>query len=181
MPADDLHRTLYVPDLLVNALNQDPERPLLHLLDGPTLNVGQVRDAASRFVQALQGLGITAGTRVGLLSANRPEVLHVANAVQVLAAIYVPMHPLSGLADHLHVVVDAGVDILIFDAQRYRRTRGGVGAAGAGSAARGVWRKATLAEDLCEMAERYTPAPSRRAASRTSRRHASGLFRRHDG
>jgi len=24
MPADDLHRTLYVPDLLVNALGQDP-------------------------------------------------------------------------------------------------------------------------------------------------------------
>jgi hypothetical protein len=39
MPADDLHRTLYVPDLLVNALSQDPDRPLLHLLDGPDKKV----------------------------------------------------------------------------------------------------------------------------------------------
>ena len=45
MPADDLHRPLYTPDLLVNALSSDPGRPLLHLLDGPTLSVGEVRDA----------------------------------------------------------------------------------------------------------------------------------------
>lgn len=157
MPADDLHRTLYVPDLLVNALSQDPDRPLLHLLDGPTLNVGQVRDAASRFVQALQSLGVAAGTRVGLLSVNRPEVLHVANAVQVIAAIYVPMHPLSGFEDHLHVIVDAGVDILIFDAQRYRER-----AAELAQQAPGLrlvaFGQSPLAEDLCKLAERFTPA-----------------------
>jgi acyl-CoA synthetase (AMP-forming)/AMP-acid ligase II len=34
---DDLHRPLYCADILINALNQDPNRPLLHLLDGPTL------------------------------------------------------------------------------------------------------------------------------------------------
>jgi hypothetical protein len=31
----DLHRPLYCADILANALNQDPGRPLLHLLDGP--------------------------------------------------------------------------------------------------------------------------------------------------
>src|SRR5579862_7356339 len=119
MHADDLHRTLYCTDILINALNQDPNRPLLHLLDGPTLTVGDVRDSISRFAQALRSLGITAGTRVGLLSANRLEVLHTSHAVQILTAIYVPMHPLAGLADHLYVVGDAQVDILIFDAERY--------------------------------------------------------------
>jgi fatty-acyl-CoA synthase len=154
---DDVHRPLYVPDLLVNALSQDPDRPLLHLLDGATLNVGQVRDAASRFVQALQSLGVAAGTRVGLLSTNRPEVLHVANAVQLIAAIYVPMHPLSGLADHLHVVVDAGVDILVFDAQRY-----GERAAELAQQAPGLrlvaFGQSPLAEDLSKLAERFIPA-----------------------
>ena len=116
---DSLHRPLYVPDVLVNALNQDTQRPLLQLLNGPLLTVGDVRDAASQFVQAFASLGIGKGTRVGLLSANRPEVLHVANAVQIMAAIYVPMHPLGGVADHLHVVQDSGIDILIFDADRY--------------------------------------------------------------
>ena len=119
MHTDDLHRPLYCADILVNALNQDPHRPLLHLLDGPTLTVGEVRDAISRFAQALRSLVVTAGTRVGLLSGNRPEVLHISHAVQILAAIYVPVHPLGGFADHLHVVIDAQIDVLVFDAERY--------------------------------------------------------------
>ena len=32
MSADDLHRPLYVADLLANALNRGTDRPLLHLL-----------------------------------------------------------------------------------------------------------------------------------------------------
>jgi fatty-acyl-CoA synthase len=158
MRADDIHRPLYVPDLLVNALGQTPGRPMLHLLDGPTLTVADVRDAASRFVQALQSLGVGSGTRVGLLSANRPEVLHVSNAVQLLAAIYIPMHPLGGAADHHHVMTDARVDILIFDAVRY------------GERARELAEhfpatrvialgESPVAEDLCLLAARFEPGP----------------------
>ncbi|HEY1075655.1 MAG TPA: AMP-binding protein [Fontimonas sp.] len=119
--ADELHRPLYVPDLLANALNQDGARPMLQLLGGPLLTVGDVRDAASRFVQALASFGIGAGTRVGMLSANRPEVLHTVNAFQLLAAVSAPMHPLAGLDDHLHVVTDAGIEWLIFDARYAER------------------------------------------------------------
>ncbi len=158
MHADDLHRPLYVPDLLVNALNQTPERALLCLLDGSTLNVGQVRDTTSRFVQALRKLGVGAGTRVGLLSSNRPEVLFANNAVQLLAAIYIPMHPLGGAADHLHVVTDAQVEILIFDAQRYAER-----AAELARHAPGLrllaFGPSPLAEDLCQLAGQCTPTP----------------------
>lgn len=90
---DEVRGPRYAPAILVNALNQDPDRPLLHQLDGPTLTVGEVRDAVSQFAQALESLGVGRGTRVGLLSANRPEVLHVSHAVQLTASIYVPMHP----------------------------------------------------------------------------------------
>ena len=114
-----LHRPLYVPEILANALNQDESRPMIQLLGGPKMTVGEVRDEASRFVQALSSLGLGKGKRLGLLSANRPEVLHLANAVQLLPAIYVPMHPLGGFDDHLHVVKDAEIDVLIFDAERY--------------------------------------------------------------
>ena len=58
MNTDDIHRPLYVPDLLVNALNQTPERPFLQLAGGPVLSVGEVRDSTSQFVQALRSLGI---------------------------------------------------------------------------------------------------------------------------
>ena len=153
---DSLHRPLYVPEILANALNQDSQRPMLQLLNGPMLTVGDVRDAASQFVQALQSLGVGKGTRVGLLSANRPEVLHVANAVQLMASIYVPMHPLGGLADHLHVVQDAEVHILIFDADRYseRALELSKQAAHVKLLALG---SSSIAENLSEIAQTFTP------------------------
>lgn len=155
---DHLHRPLYVPELLVNALNQDSDRPMLNLLDGPTLTVGQVRDAASQFVQALQSLGIGKGKRVGLLSANRPEVLHLSNAVQLTAAIYVPMHPLGGLQDHLHVVTDAQVDVLIFDAERYSERAAEIAKQVPGLRLL-AFGESDMAEDLTALAEAFSPEP----------------------
>ena len=114
-----LHHPIYAPELLVNALNQDPTRPLLKLLSGERLTVGDVRDGTSQYIQVFESLGIKQGSRVGLLSSNKPEVLLIANAVQISAAIYVPMHPLGGLKDHLHVVQDSEIDVLIFDADTY--------------------------------------------------------------
>jgi fatty-acyl-CoA synthase len=158
MHHEDLHRRLYVPDLLVNALNQRRDCPLLHLLDGPTLTVGQVRDATSQFQQALRSLGVGPGARVGMLSVNRPEVLHASHAVQLLAGINAPMHPLGGLADHLHVVTDARLDILIFDAKKY-----GTRAAELKAEAPGLrlmaFGQCDFAEDICALAQRFAPAP----------------------
>jgi fatty-acyl-CoA synthase len=73
MGSDELYRPLHVTDLLVNALNEDPDRPLLQLLGGPMLTVCEVRDEASRYVQALASLGVGRETRVALLSALRAK------------------------------------------------------------------------------------------------------------
>jgi fatty-acyl-CoA synthase len=158
MHSEDLHRPMYVPDLLATALGQDPDRPLLQLHNGPVLSVGAVRDATSQILQALQGLGVGAGTRVGLISVNLPEVLYVSNAIQLLGAIYVPMHPLGGLPDHLHVVADAGVEILVFDAGNYAER--------AEELSRQVpklrlvaFGESALAPDLCALASGLKPAP----------------------
>lgn len=154
----DLHRPLYVPELLANALGQTPGRPLLQLADGTGYTVGQVRDATSRFVQALRSLGVARGTRVGLLSANLPEVLFSNNAVQLIAAVYVPMHPLGGLADHQHVIVDSGVELLIFDAQRHgpRAAELAQRCPGLKLAALG---ESPLAPDLCRIAAGFAAQP----------------------
>jgi fatty-acyl-CoA synthase len=155
---DDVHRPLYAADLLVNALRQTPDRPLLQLQDGPLLTVGEVQGAFSRYVQALRSLGVGRDARVGLLSPNRPEVLYTSHAVQLVAAIYVPMHPLGGLADHVHVVVDAEVDVLIFDAETY-------GARAAELLAHRpqmrllAYGDSPLGEDLRALAATFTPEP----------------------
>lgn len=156
MSTDDLHRPLCLPDIIANALNQTPERPLLQLAGGPMLSVGEVRDATSQFLQALQSLGVGPESRVATLSSNRPEVLHVAHAVQLSAAVAVPMHPLGGVADHTHVLRDGGVDVLVFDGSRFSE--------------RAAELKARLpelklisfgpspaAQDLCALAARFTP------------------------
>jgi fatty-acyl-CoA synthase len=147
---DDLHRPLYVPDILVNALNQTADKPMLHLLGGATLTVGQVRDAASQFVQALQSLGVRKGTRVGLLSPNRPEVLHVTNAVQLLGAVYSPQHPLSGFDDHLYAVTDGDIEVFIFDAERYSERA-------AALKERAPKMKLLAIEDLARSAQGFAP------------------------
>jgi fatty-acyl-CoA synthase len=158
MSADDLHRPLYTTDVLVNALNQDPQRPLMHLLDGPTLTVGEVRDATSQYAQALAGLGIGRGDRVGLLSANRPEVLHVSHAVQVLAGIYVPLHPLGSVADQLHAIRDAGVGVLVFEAARYAARAAELAAAEPGLRLV-AFGETPSAPDLCALAAAISPQP----------------------
>ena len=69
------------------------------------------------------------------------------------AAVAVPMHPLAGLSDHLHVVLDAKADVLIFDAQRF-------GARAAEIAEQVPKLKlialgpSPIAQDLCELAAR---------------------------
>jgi fatty-acyl-CoA synthase len=158
MSVQEPHRPLTPCDILVNALNQDLDRPLLHILSGPTLTVREVRDATSQYVQALASLGVGRGSRVGILSGNRPEVLHASHALQVLAAVATALHPLGGAADHLYALQDSGVGVLIFDADRY--------AARAAELAREMpglrlvaFGASEIAEDLCELAESFPPAP----------------------
>ncbi|MDD9971364.1 MAG: AMP-binding protein [Myxococcales bacterium] len=119
MDANELRRPLSVPEILVNALCQTPERPFLHLADGTVLSVGHVRDTTSRFVQALAGLGVGRKSRVATLLSNQPEVLHVTHALQVLGAISVPMHGQGSLEDHVHVALDAPAEFLVFDPLRF--------------------------------------------------------------
>ena len=155
-----VRRALDTTDVLVNALNQDPGRPLLHLLDGQTLTVGDMRDATAQYVEALRGLGVMDGTRVGLLSSNLPEVLHASHATQVLGAVYIPMHPLGSHTDHLHAVQDAAIELLIFEGGRYdaRAAELAAGAPGVRLVSLGSSR---LADDLCALATAVHPAPLR--------------------
>lgn len=115
----DLHRPLYNAEILANALNAGGSRPLLYIQGGATLTTAQVRDATSQFAQAMAQLGVHQGSRVAMISPNRPECLHVTHALQMLGAIYVPLHPLAGLGDHLAVIRDAGLDVLVYDPGRF--------------------------------------------------------------
>jgi fatty-acyl-CoA synthase len=153
-----LRRPIYTTDMLVCALNQTPDRPLLRQLDGPTLTVGEIRDRTSRYAQALADLDVGAGTRTALLSGNRMEVLHVNHGIDLNAAVHTPLHAMGSLEDHLYVIRDAEAEILIFDPVKFGQT--------ATELARHVpgLRLASLgphpgAVDLKALAETKTPRP----------------------
>jgi fatty-acyl-CoA synthase len=156
---DDLHADLFGPHLLANALNATVDRPFIYMSDGRVLTVGAVRDLTSRYAQAFTGYGIGGGTRIALLSANRPEVLFVGNAASLLGACVVPLHPMGSLEDYLYVVEDAAIEVLIFDPTKFE-------AQAAALAQRAPHPKRLLAfgasdvgEDLTAATERYSPRP----------------------
>jgi fatty-acyl-CoA synthase len=156
MTTDALHRPLYTADILANALNLGGDRPLLHQLDGPTLTVADMRDETSRYVQALASVGVGAGSRVSLIAPNRPECLHVTHALQLLAALYVPMHPLSALADHLAVIRDAKVSVLIFDAALFAERAAGIAREVPGMRLLAIG-ESPLGENIHSLAASFTP------------------------
>ena len=56
-------------DLLVHSLSYDLDRPVVQFSDtGRIVTAREFRDVISRYSQALNGLGLPKGTRVGLLS-----------------------------------------------------------------------------------------------------------------
>jgi fatty-acyl-CoA synthase len=108
-------------DLLVHALSYDLERPVVQFSDtGRIITARQFRDVVSQYAQALNSLHLAKGTRVGLLSRNRPEVLFVSGAFPFAEVIPLPMHPMGSLDDLAYVVEDAHVEALIFDPDYYQ-------------------------------------------------------------
>ena len=52
---------------------------------------------------------------MGILSANRPEVLIAMGAALIAGVRWVPLHPLGSLQDHAFILEDAEIDTLLFD------------------------------------------------------------------
>ncbi len=158
MPASsDLHRPLFVTDVLANALNRGGQEPLVILGDGGILSVADVRDATSQFVQAFQSLGIGRGSRVALLSANRAEVLQCAHATQLCGAMYTALHPMGSLSDQLAVLTDARPDLLIIDGADFAERIQAFSAALPGLRIVTFGRMGGY-DDICSLAASFTPA-----------------------
>jgi fatty-acyl-CoA synthase len=66
-------------------------------------------------VQAFESLGLGTGAPAALLSLNRPEVLLIIAAGQILGSRRTALHPLGSLDDHAYALDDAGITTLIID------------------------------------------------------------------
>ena len=86
MTTDALHHQPLMPHLLIDGLNRYNDEPCLFLGD-KVASYRDVRETASQMVQALQSKGLGVGSRVAVISANRPEVLSNIAAMQLNGCI----------------------------------------------------------------------------------------------
>ena len=109
-----LHQAPLMPHLLVEGMNRYNDEPCLFLGD-KVASYREVREQTSQLVQALQSRGLGVGSRIALISANRPEVLSNIAAMQLNGCIGTPLHPLGAVDDHAYVLEAAEIDTLVFD------------------------------------------------------------------
>ncbi len=110
----DTYRGPHSGQMLLHSLKRHRNAPVLQLGDR-TITGQEMSDQMSRYVRALEDLGAGTGAAVGLLAANRPEVLFIIGAGQTQGYRRTALHPLGSLDDHAYVLDDAGVSALIVD------------------------------------------------------------------
>ena len=86
MTTEALHDQPLMPHLLINGLNRFNDEPCLYLGD-KVATYKEVREHTSQMVQALQSKGLGVGSRIAIISANRPEVLSNIAAMQLATAV----------------------------------------------------------------------------------------------
>ena len=96
MSKERLYDPPLMPHLLVEGLNRYNDEPCLFLGD-KVASYREVRQTTSQMVQALQAKGLGKGSRVAVISANRPEVLSNIAAMQLTGCVGTPLHPLGSL------------------------------------------------------------------------------------
>jgi fatty-acyl-CoA synthase len=113
--------SLSLGDLFVHSLTYDLDRPVVTFNDtGQIVSAREFRDVISRYIQAINGVGVARGTRVGLLSRNRPEVLFVNGALPFVEVCPVSLHPMGSVDDFAYIIEDAHIELLIFDPRYFQ-------------------------------------------------------------
>ena len=117
---DTIHHPPLMPHMLIDGLNRHEDEPCLYLGD-QVASYADVRKSTSQLVQALQSKGLGKGSKIAVISGNRPEVLSNIAAMQINGSIGSPLHPLGSLDDHSYVIEHAGIDALVFDAPLFEQ------------------------------------------------------------
>src|SRR6266536_3071601 len=108
--------------LLADAARDFPHAPALHF-EGRTVSYAELADQAWRFAGALARLGVTKGTRVGLVLPNCPQAVVAFFATLRLGAVVVQNNPLYTERELGRQLGDAGVEVVICLDVGYERVK----------------------------------------------------------
>ncbi|WP_460869051.1 fatty-acid--CoA ligase FadD8 [Nocardioides pakistanensis] len=158
-PSTDLRRGPHLGHLLASALQRHAAAPVLHVGER-TLTGQDLADQISCYVAALEEVGCTTGSPVALLALNRPEVLVMIGAGQMVGLRRTALHPLGSLDDHAHVLADAGIETLVVEpvpafVERARALQERV----PGLRQVLTLGEAEIGQDLIALAGKHTPRP----------------------
>ena len=141
------------------ALERHASSPVLYIGE-ETWTGRDLADQISCYAKALQELGCSTGSPVGLLALNRPEVLVMIGAGQMVGLRRTALHPMGSLDDHAHVLADAGIETLVIEpipafVERARALQERV------ACLRQVltFGEAEIGQDLTALAAKHTPGP----------------------
>jgi long-chain acyl-CoA synthetase len=82
------------------------------------LSVQQVQELSNQVSLGLLQLGVAAGDKVAIISANRPEWVIADFGIAQLGAVSVPMYPTITVEDYRHIFQDAGVRVVLVEDQK---------------------------------------------------------------
>ncbi len=106
----------------LRAAAADPHKPLLIGYDfdnrATTLTLSEVDRLADGFAGLLARRGLVRGTRIGLLSANRPEYVVALLGAMRAGIVPVPMNCKFPRATLAHIVTDCAPALILCDAER---------------------------------------------------------------
>jgi carnitine-CoA ligase len=110
--------------LCARAAARWPGRTVLRFdATGATLSFAELHEQSDRLAQALIALGVQAGDRVAVMSANRPLFPLAWLAIAKAGAAMVPVNPGYREADALHLLGHAEVTVVFADAERAELAR----------------------------------------------------------
>ncbi len=98
--------------LLEDAAREYPHAPALHF-EGRTTSYAELADRSWRFAGALAKLGVTKGTRVGLILPNCPQAVVALFGALRLGAVVVQNNPLYTERELEHQLGDAVVEVVV--------------------------------------------------------------------
>jgi carnitine-CoA ligase len=111
----DFDRERVIPNLLRDRARHMPTRKLVKCDEGHWLTFGDVDEVSDRVAAGLAAMGISKGDRVGVLSANREEVIILFFAIGKIGAINVSYNTFLKGSFLAHQIKDAGPSLIVAD------------------------------------------------------------------
>ena len=94
--------------------SRDPQWPAI-TFDGETWSYGELQRRVETAAAGLAALGVRRGDRIGYLAFNDSEFFVALHATARLGAIFVPLNFRLSATEHLAIVRDAGISVLLVD------------------------------------------------------------------